>query len=121
MSAARERYHFAQDADPHGLRAELAAAGVAVGLVNPVAGGVEVDVYPAEYDRAAAVVAAHDPAPYRQQKDEAQRGYDDAVAYLRQFEKYPSGSATNAQRDNAIKALTTIAKVQHQQLRDAGG
>jgi len=69
---------------------------------------------------ARAVVQAHDPSFYEQAEATARHTYDDAVAYLQQFEKQPSGTATNAQRDNAIKAITVILKTQHQQLRDAG-
>lgn len=106
------------------LLEEFRAAGVPALAVRPpveAGGPTLVDLDDAADEAAAdAVVAAHDPAAHDQAQADAHRSYDDAVAYLKQFRQQASGTATNAQRDNAIKALIDVSKVQHQALREQG-
>lgn len=70
---------------------------------------------------ARAVVQAHDPASYTAKEDAARHSYEQAIDYLKTYTKQPPGSPTNVQRDNAIAAITTILKTQHQQLREQSG
>lgn len=98
------RYTFDRAVNAAALLRELAAAGIAAGLVNPTAAGrTEVDLDPADLGRAQAVVAAHDKAAAdaadaqerarRQQARQAIVGYPDLAA--------PS----NAQTVAVVKAL----------------
>jgi len=119
-------YRFAKHARAD-LLDELAAAGVPT--LTPEGGSavamddttVWVTADAAHQATVAAVVAAHDVASYQAKEDAARHTYEDAIAYLQQFEKQPSGTATNVQRDNAIKSITVILKTQHQQLREQQG
>jgi hypothetical protein len=97
------RYRFDRTANAAALLRELAAAGIAAGAVLPATGSTEVDLDPADLDRAQVVVAAHDKAAAdaadaqdrtrRQQARQAIVGYPDLAA--------PS----NAQTVAVVKAL----------------
>jgi hypothetical protein len=128
------RYAYDKACDPHGLRDELLAGGVPVGLVqrDPAdAARTFVDVPDERYDAAgnplpgppedwadetAAIVAAHDPAVYEQREADAHKSYDDAVQFLKTYYKTPNAQITVDQSKNAIKALTVLARTQHQAL-----
>jgi uncharacterized protein YdgA (DUF945 family) len=78
------RYRFAKVCHPSGLLAELLAAGVRAGMVNPLPGATEVDLEPEDFDRAATVVAAHDAAAYDAAEEAEQDADDDDRLTLRQ-------------------------------------
>lgn len=115
-------YH--QDVRASPLLAELLAAGVpALAVRPPLTAGdpVAIDLADGAVDaQVDAVVAAHDPAAIDQGRQDAQHTYDDAIAYLQQFRQQPSGTATNVQRDNAIKALIDVSKKLNADLREGG-
>jgi hypothetical protein len=103
MDIERVRYRFNRHCNPSALRDELLARGIAVALVNPDGAGCQVDLFPADFDRAAGVVAAHDAAgadaaeaqaqARRQQARQAIVGYPDLA------------TPTNAQTVAVVKAL----------------
>lgn len=70
------RYLFARECRPMPLLEELLAAGVRAALVNPVAGGTEVECPPEQFDAAATVVASHD-AQAIDAAEEVERDADD--------------------------------------------
>lgn len=99
----RTRYRFNRRANPPALLAELQAAGIPVGLVNPGNGYTEVDLYPEDFDRAATVVQAHDAAGVDATEAQARV----ARAQVRQtILAYPGkASPTAAETAAAVRAL----------------
>lgn len=97
------QYYFRTAIRAAGLRDELLAAGIAVALVNPDATGAYVDLDPADFDRAASVVAAHDPTALDQADAQARQ----ARALVRQtIVAYPGKAGpTAAETVAAVKAL----------------
>jgi hypothetical protein len=101
-----------------GLRDEILAASLPVAAVHGDGRVVMVEDEP--FDRAAldAVVAAHSPAEYEVKEQEAKHSYDDAVAFLQTYYKTANAQITVDQTKNAIRALTVLARTQHQALAE---
>lgn len=97
------RYRFNRVCRGMALLLELQAAGIAAGAVLPWDTYTEIDLAPEDFDRAATVVAAHDPA-----------AVDQAAALARQSRRavrqtiadYPGkATPTAAETAAAVKAL----------------
>lgn len=115
MSEIR-RYVFQKECRAAVLRDELLAAGIAVARVNPLPGTCEVDVAPEDFDRAATVVQAHNPAAVDAAEAAKQSQYHADVAGLRAYQGL--ASPTLAQTVAATKAQNRILARVVSELRD---
>jgi hypothetical protein len=102
------RYMFDKVAHPEGLRAELAAAGIPVALVNPVEGGVEVDIPDEFHDAARAIVLAHDAGAYEAAEAAERTRREQDIANVKAFMQAANGSANNQQRDAVFKSAVRL-------------